>query len=139
MINFGLKLLRLLESSFKSVVEISHTINLSIPILFHAFVFITYLSDQSKGKFKDMKSSLLWTYWENILISMMKFHWRYSNGTDWILHSPFMRLIHEIPYINSTIWLTNEADTSPTRSPTTWCMEAAFAYHAWEKWDLNSW
>ena len=70
---------------------------------------------------------------------MMKFHRWDTNRSYRILHSPFMRLIHEVPYINCTIRFSNETHTRSARTPASWSMEASFTDHTREKRYLNYW
>lgn len=62
----------------------------------------------------------------------MKFHWGNPHRTNRILHCPFMRLIHKIPNINSTIRLAYEYNPSPRWTPTTTCMMWTLSDHTCE-------
>jgi hypothetical protein len=63
----------------------------------------------------------------------MEFHRRNTYGSNRVLHGPLVRLIHEIPNINSTIRLTDEADSCSAWTPASRSMEAAFADHTGEE------
>ncbi len=134
---FGSELLWLFKSPFEPLLEIFHAFNFSVPELIHCIVFIANFPNQSERKFQNVKCSFLTANCQNVLIAFVEFHWWNTNWSHWVLHRPFVWLIHEIPNVNRAVWFTNKNYTCTTWTPAATCLIRAFRNHTGEYRSLN--
>lgn len=136
-IHLSPQFLRFLKSPFQSPFKILHTLDLPFPILIHSLILISYLSDQSKGQLQNVKSSFLRPHCQYILIAFMEFHWRYSDGTYWVLDCPFMRLVHKVPNVDRSVRFSDETNSCSAGTPTACSMKAALRDQTTKNRSLN--
>ena len=67
----------------------------------------------------------------------METHRWNSYWAHWVLHVPFVRLIHKVPNINSSIWLSYEENSGSGGTPTSTSMVAPFAHHTGKDGNLD--
>lgn len=124
--------LGLFEPSLESSVEVLHAVDFSLPVFVHGLVLVTDFSDQGEGEFEDVEGAFLRADCKDVLALFVELHGADADGSHGVLHGPFVGLVHEVPNVDGSVGLADEANASPTGTPAASSVEASLSDHAAE-------
>lgn len=79
-----------------------------------------------------MEGAFLRAHSENVLALFVELHGTYADRSYGVLHGPFVGLVHEVPNIDGSVGLADEANAGTTGTPASSSVEASFGHHAAE-------